>query len=204
MTTINGCDSSSACTSDAITCLKQKGIQFVGRYYSRTTHIAGKKLTASEAQLVSAAGLDLVAVYEDGPTAYSYFSADRGTADANGALEQAADVGQPEGSAIYFSVDYDASDSEIAANIHAYFQAVAAAIGSKYRIGIYGSGSACTAMMKAGFAQLAWLSQSTGFSGTKTFTNWVIKQGAEGAICGLNSDADVAQGDYGAFRVSAT
>ena len=201
--TINGCDSSSACTSDTITCLQQKGIQFVGRYYSRTTHITGKKLTASEAQLLSASGIDVVAVYEDAPTAYSYFSADRGTADAEGALAQAADVGQPEGSAIYFSVDYDASNSEIAANINAYFAAVAAAIGTKYRIGIYGSGAACTAMMTAGFAQLAWLSQSTGFNGTKTFTQWVIKQGAEGSICGLNSDSDVAQGDFGGFRVTA-
>ena len=201
---LNGCDSSSACTASTIACLQQQGISFIGRYYSRTTHISGKKLTASEAQLISQGGIDIVAVYEDAPTAYSYFTADRGTADANGALEQAAEVGQPEGSAIYFTVDYDASASEIAANIHAYFQAVAAALGTRYLVGIYGSGAACTAMMSAGFAQLAWLSQSTGFSGTKTFTNWVIKQGPEQSVCGLNSDTDVAQGNFGGFRVSAS
>lgn len=200
---LQGCDSSSAVTSADLLCLQQKGYSFVGRYYSRTTHIEGKKLTASEAVMISEGGIDLVAVYEDAPVEYSYFSGARGSEDATAALEQAAAVGQPEGTAIYFSVDYDASDSEIAGNIHAYFSAAAAEIGSKYLIGIYGSGAACTAMMNAGFAQLAWLSQSTGFNGTKTFTNWVIKQGLEGSVCGLNSDSDVAQGNYGSFRVSA-
>jgi hypothetical protein len=200
-TILSGCDSSSACTTSTIACLQQNNITFVGRYYSRTTHIEGKKLTASEARLISQSGIDLVTVYEDGPTAYSYFSASRGTEDANSALAQAASIGQPGGSAIYFSVDYDAASSEIAAGIHAYFQAVAAAIGTQYQVGVYGSGAVCTAMLQAGFAQLAWLSQSTGFNGTKTFTNWVIKQGLEGPVCGLNSDADVAQGNFGAFRV---
>lgn len=200
-TILSGCDSSSACTASTIACLQQNNITFVGRYYSRTTHIEGKKLTESEARLISQSGIDLVTVYEDGPTEYSYFSASRGTEDANSALAQAASIGQPGGSAIYFSVDYDAASSEIAAGIHAYFQAVAAAIGTQYQVGVYGSGAVCTAMLQAGFAQLAWLSQSTGFNGTKTFTNWVIKQGLEGPVCGLNSDADVAQGNFGAFRV---
>lgn len=202
--TVTGVDSSSACTSSTVTCLQSEGISFVGRYYSRTTHIEGKKLTASEATLLSEAGLQLVAVYEDGPTSGSYFSASRGTDDANGALQQAQGIGQPQGSAIYFTVDYDASSSDITGNITAYFQAVAAALKGSYTVGVYGSGSVCAAITGAGLAQLAWLAQSTGWSGYSQFTAWAIKQGPEQSICGLNSDSDIAQGEFGAFRVGAT
>jgi hypothetical protein len=198
--TLSGVDSSSACTSSDIACLQSSGITFVGRYYSRTTHIEGKKLTASEAQLISDAGLQLVTVYEDGPTSYSYFSASRGSDDAAGALAQAAAIGQPTGSAIYFTVDYDAADDEIANDITAYFQAIAAALGD-YHVGVYGSGAVCTAITNAGLASYAWLAQSTGWSGYSAFTTWAIKQGAEGSVCGLNSDTDQARGDFGAFRL---
>lgn len=202
-TTLSGCDSSSACTEDTISCLQENGLSFVGRYYSDTTHITGKKLTAVEAQLLSSAGIDIVTVYEDAPTSYDYFSASRGTKDANGALAQALSVGQPQESAIYFTVDYDAPQSDIDGNITAYFEAVAAAIGTQYVVGVYGSGDTCTAILQSGYAQLAWLAQSTGWGGYHDFTDWVIKQGNEGSICGLNSDSDVAQGDFGAFRVSS-
>lgn len=202
-TIVTGVDSSSACTSSSIACLLSEGISFVGRYYSRTTHIEGKKITASEAQLISQAGLQIVTVYEDGPTSYSYFSADRGTADANGALQQAQDIGQPTGTAIYFTVDYDAASSDIAGNITAYFQAIAAALEGSYTVGVYGSGAVCSAMTAAGFAKLAWLAQSTGWSGYSAFSDWVIKQGPEQSICSLNSDSDIAQGNYGSFQVGS-
>ena len=198
---VNGVDASSACTSTTISCLQSEGISFVGRYYSRTTKIEGKKLTASEAALLSAAGLQIVAVYEDGPTSYAYFSEDRGAADAEGALLQAEAVGQPAGSAIYFTVDYDASADEIADQITAYFVALNTTLTGSYIVGVYGSGAVCSAITKAGLAQLAWLAQSTGWSGYSEFTAWAIKQGPEKAVCGLNSDTDVAHGDFGAFTV---
>jgi hypothetical protein len=198
---VTGVDSSSACTSSAIACLQGEGITFVGRYYSRTTHIEGKKLTASEAELLSAAGMQIVAVYEDGPTSYGYFSASRATADATGAMQQAEAVGQPVGSAIYFTVDYDAAADEIAGDITAYFGAIRTALDGTYLVGVYGSGAVCSAIADRGFAQLAWLAQSTGWSGYSHFTGWAIKQGPEQSVCGLSSDTDVAHGEFGAFRV---
>ena len=185
----------------ALACLQSNSIAFVGRYYSRTTQIAGKKLTQSEAQLILSAGIRLVTVYEDGPTAYSYFSATRGTADATGALQQAAAIGQPAGSAIYFTVDYNAASNEIAGNITAYFQALKQTFNETYQVGVYGSGSVCAAMKSAGLATYAWLAQSTGWSGYSTFQEWSIKQGAEQSVCGLNSDTDVALNDFGGFSL---
>jgi len=198
---VSGVDSSSSCTQSSIDCLKQNNIAFVGRYYSRTTQIAGKKLTQAEAQLLSQNGLEIVAVYEDGPTSYSYFSATRGTADAGGALQQAAAVGQPDGSAIYFTVDYDAAQSDIEGNITAYFEAIAETIGDTYAVGVYGSGATCTAILNAGLADYAWLAQSTGWSGYSEFTEWSIKQGPEQSVCALNSDTDEAEGNFGSFTV---
>jgi len=203
MAEIQGVDSSSACDAGSIACLQGKGIGFVGRYYSRMTHIAGKVLSPAEAQLLSAANLTIVAVYEDGPTSAAYFSAARGAADANGAMQQAAAVGQPAGSAIYFTVDYDAAPADIAGAISQYFAAVAATIGGKFQVGVYGSGAVCTAMLNAGSATLAWLAQSTGWTGHAQFNAWAIKQGPEQSVCGLNSDTDVARDDFGGFTLTA-
>ena len=198
---VTGVDSSSACTAESLACVQGEGMAFVGRYYSRTTQIAGKKLTASEAQLFVGAGLLIVAVYEDGPTEASYFSVSRGTEDAQGAMQQAQAVGQPQGTPIYFTVDYDASSSDIAGAITAYFGALNDTFNGVYEVGVYGSGAVCSAILAAGLAKLAWLAQSTGWSGYSQFTDWAIKQGASQAICGLNSDSDVAHGEYGGFQV---
>jgi hypothetical protein len=200
--TVPGVDSSSSCDATSIACLVAGGYKFVGRYYSRTTQIAGKKITLAEAQLISNAGLEIVAVYEDGPTSYSYFSADRGTADANGAIAQAQVIGQPQGSAIYFTVDYDAAQSEIDGNITEYFDAIATAMGDQYAVGVYGSGATCKAIYGSKLADFAWLAQSTGWSGYTDFTDWAIKQGPEQAVCGLSSDLDEATGDFGSFTVT--
>ena len=196
-----GLDSSGACASSALSSLRLLHVRFIGRYYSRTTTHPDKVLTRAEAQLISQSKIRIVTVYEDAPTSGSYFSADRGAKDAAGALQQAAAAGQPEGSAIYFTVDYDAPPSDHAA-IVAYFTAVASTIGSKYRVGVYGSGDICTLILDAGFAGLAWLAQSTGWSGYEAFTRWNINQGPETSVCGLNSDLDVARGDFGAFMVT--
>jgi len=201
---LSGVDASSSCTADTITCLQSERVSFVGRYYSRTTQIAGKKLTAAEAELISGGGMQIVAVYEDGPTSYSYFSASRGIEDAATALEQAAAAGQPNGSAIYFTVDYNATSSDIAGNITAYFQAVSEALQGSYVVGVYGSGAVCAAMLQAGLAGLAWLCQSTAWSGYSAFTDWAIKQGPELAVCDLNSDTDTAHGEFGGFFVAVS
>lgn len=198
---MSGVDASSACKASTVKCLVGNGIEFVGRYYSRTTQIQGKKITKKEAQTISNGGLQLVALYEDGPTDCEYFSASRGTADAQGALQQAAAIGQPKGSAIYFTVDYDAATDDIEGAIDEYFAAVASAIGSAYVVGVYGSGEVCAAITNAGYAKLAWLAQSAGWSGYSRFTDWAIKQGPEQSVCGLNSDTDIAHGDYGGFTL---
>jgi len=197
---VTGLDTSTPCDANAVSCLESAGYSFVARYYSGTPG-AAKNLTAAEAKLISGAGLRLVAVFENASTKAGYFTVARGRKDAAEALAMAASVGQPHGTAIYFTVDYDAASSDISGPITQYMHAVKQGVGSKYVIGVYGSGNVCTAMLNAGLAQFAWLSQSMGFGGSSTFSRWNIKQGLPLPICGLDSDPDDAHGEYGGFSL---
>jgi hypothetical protein len=200
--TTNGIDTYRACNDAIVACLVKNGITFVGRYYFNLTQTVKEKFTAAEALRLSNAGLDLVAVYENKSDTYGYFSSGQGTLDAKGALDQAQALGQPEGSAIYFTVDCDLTSAQVNANVVDYFEAVNAVIGKTYDIGVYGSGLTCATILDRKLAMFAWLSCSMGWSGSKQFTGWHIKQSNPANVCGLDVDPDIAlPGAFGAFRV---
>jgi hypothetical protein len=202
-----GIDARSNCAS-AAACLRQAGIDFVGRYYAGPQE-ASKVLTRAEAQALNAAGLQVVAVWEDGyPTQASYFSQARGESDGQTAFGLGRGLGQPSSAPIYFAVDYDAPAADIAGPITAYFQgirqafAAAAGGGASFPVGVYGSGATCQAILQAGLATYAWLAESSGWTGSKSFGAWNIKQSpAQQPLCGLSIDHDQGQGDYGGFTI---
>jgi hypothetical protein len=189
----NGLDVAQDSTSQ-IGCLGDNGYTFICRYYN--TNRSSKNLTLAEAQALSAAGITIVVVWENGyPTTASYFSQSQGVSDATAALALAAAIGQPAGSAIYFAVDYDATASDVSGVITAYFQGVASVFGpaaTQYAASVYGSGATCQSLLDAGLVTFSWLSQSTGFRGSKTFTAYNIKQGPETTICTMDADSDEA------------
>jgi hypothetical protein len=196
------------------TCLKQKGIDFVFRYYSQTTHQAEKRLTMAEAQALSDAGLQIGVVYEDLPTAISYFSGSRGHQDGVNAYHYAVSLHQPVGSAIYFTVDYDASPSDISGSILDYFRGVdqgmrdAGTGASSYTAGVYGSGAVCDFIKsQCPFVKYSWMAESTGWRGSKTYAGWDINQAvAKSDFCGLTKDQyeeNRAQDDFGGFLISS-
>jgi peptidoglycan hydrolase-like protein with peptidoglycan-binding domain len=201
-----GLDASVDCTSFA-SCISSAGMKFVVRYYSRST--TGKTLTPEEAAALSAVGLKLVVVYQDKQDTIGSFSADEGTRSAGKALELAGGIGQPEGSAIYFAVDFDPSPTDVRGPILEYFQAVHQAFNvatTQYAMGVYGSGLTCRMIRDASLAQFAWLSNSTGFRESKSFRPraHLLQVFPSRDICDgrLNIDDDVAQArDYGAFRL---
>jgi hypothetical protein len=197
---IQGFDMFTPCTSATnAACLKRAGYTFAGRYYSIDS---SKALTSTEAQLLCGAGLLIVSVYEDDGDGGS-FSANLGTENAQTAVQQANAVGQPGGSAIYFAVDYDASEADLTANIEPYFRAVQSILQSHdYAIGVYGSGLVCSSILEAGLATYAWLSMSTAWRGSTTFKGWSIRQLSTTTICTLSVDTDQAMMRCGAFSVS--
>jgi len=128
-----GIDCASKLTATSAKALVKEGITHVGRYLSA----AGKGLTKTEVTAITNAGLKIFSIYETNPIKLSYFTVEQGKVDAAAAEKLAKALGQPEGSVIYFTVDYDAQKNDFD-EILAYFKAVVA--GSKcYKVGAYGS-----------------------------------------------------------------
>jgi hypothetical protein len=206
---MDGVDTSTVCNRGTLDCLAGAGCSFVFRYYARGA--PAKLLTRLEAEQISSAGLMVGAVWESGsPTNVGYFDKAKGQGDGRVAYCYARDtIIQPAGSAIYFAVDYDASDGDIAGPITDYFSGVVDSFRTEglgnpaYKVAVYGSGATCQAMIAAGLVDFSWLAQSTGWAGYKTFKDWNLKQGPESSQCGIDVDSDQARGAFGGFQVGA-
>lgn len=163
-------------TTNYINVLKQAGIQTVIRYYDNRNSpvLPQKRLELAEAQALSAAGLNIVVVFETDGNHSAYFTAEQGQEDGQNAYNWARNtIGQPAGSAIYFAVDYNAQQYELG-SIRNYFNGVKSSFNnlggghSLYRIGAYGSGGVVTALKSQGLCDYRWISMSQSYWGTQT------------------------------------
>jgi hypothetical protein len=194
-------------------CLKTNGIGFVCRYFSSTTRQPQKRLTIAEAKAILAAGMQIVTVYEDGPTQFAYFSRTRGENDGQHAHGFASSIGQPAGSAIFFAVDYDALKLETEGVIKEYFEGVHAGLAAagggaaQYDVGVYGSGRVCAHIKETKrLARYSWLAESHGWAGHSNYQAPDIRQEiATSSLCGLGAgvgggyEDNFASGNFGAF-----
>ncbi|MGE5271511.1 MAG: DUF1906 domain-containing protein [Thiohalocapsa sp.] len=187
--------------------LKGSRLDFVARYY-RDPASRWPTLSAAEAQMVSATGLRLVAVWESHSHRREYFSYAAGYADGMAAYRQAKAIGQPPGSGIYFAVDFNAQDPDIHGPVDQYFRGVRAGMQAAagpqpadYRIGVYGSGAVCDYLKRMRLAEYAWLSNSHAWSGYDSFADWNIRQSKRSGIVSFDHDMNEARGEYGGFQV---
>lgn len=191
-------------------CLGSNGLDFVVRYHSARTTIAGKRLSPREAAELARAGVRLVAVYQDRARELEDFGEARGREDGLAAFTFAAQVGQSPDSAIYFAVDTDLSNAEVEAVVLPYFRGVRAALAeagggtATHRVGVYGSGLVCQRLKEnEALAELSWLAMATGWRGSAGYTTWNLKQSAAaGAVCGLgpgDREAVRSAGDFASF-----
>jgi hypothetical protein len=170
--------------------LVSEGYTFVAMYYFKSSAFK-KLLTKERAAALSNAGLYIVSVFENGyPTRATYFTAEKGLYDATWAVQRAQEATQPQGSPIYFTVDYQGT-VKLAKE---YFRKLSAKVRSNgYKVGVYGSGEICKALKEADLVDYTWLSQSTGFPG---YTEWKPKanivQGKQGQLHGLDVDVDTS------------
>jgi MYXO-CTERM domain-containing protein len=150
ITPIQGCDTAGMPSPSS---LASMGYQFVCRYVSGGS---GKDITASEAQSLQAAGLDIVTNWETSGLAGTDVSNPeaQGVSDATAANQEAASVGAPATRPIYFSVDFDA-DSSTAPAVNAYFQGVASVIGIE-RTGAYGGYYIINELFDEGLIKWGW------------------------------------------------
>lgn len=207
-------------TTAKLACLKTKGVTTIIRYYNfnNSTHLPEKRVQRAEAQAIAAAGIKMAVVFQQGQNSASAFSDEQGFKAGRRAFTYARDeIGQPTGSGIYFSVDFDANTTQIKDRIVPYFEGIRRAFnqesggGASYRIGVYGSGLVSKTLTAKGLIELTWLAMSRGFSGT----NAAIQAGAfhlnqlppERVLCDLGvdfNDANPARPDFGAFTLAVT
>ena len=197
-----GCDTATTINSARLNTLVNEGYTFIARY------LAGNyALTSTEKSTVTGGGLFIVSIWEKGlPTKSSYFTEGKGTSDATSAIEAAQAIGQPSGTPIYFTVDYDATASDISGPIKQYLQAVKKVFADKnypYALGLYGSGSVLSYYKNT--YTYTWLAGATGWSGSKTYTGYCLKQYSNGTTLGsgtekIKIDKDNSNGAAGGWK----
>lgn len=130
--------------------------------------------------------------------------------DANAALAQARALGQPQGSAIYFGMDFEynptSDGAEIERRIIAYFTELNRQLRpAGYRVGVYGNGYVLDLLLSRQLAEFAWISASASFHQTSSFyssgkwhlfqhevdTEWFGQANGSGCTLGLKLDANV-------------
>lgn len=167
-------DCYSPLTAEDVKTLKIKGYTTVGRYLGAKTHGWAKGMTPGEVAAIKSEGLAIVSIWEGNPTAASYFTVVQAEQDARDALIDAKWLGQTEGSAIYFVVDYDAQPQDMAA-IQTYFATIQRALVGVYKIGAYGGIRTLEALYTAS-PKPDYFWQAMAWSAGKTFAHAQIVQ----------------------------
>ncbi|WNR47032.1 glycoside hydrolase domain-containing protein [Paenibacillus roseipurpureus] len=189
-----GFDCSTPLTAQKATAFASNGYQFVARYLVPSGY---KALTKQEAIAISAAGMNVVSVYETIANR-ALGGRDAGLEDGAIALQVASQVGQPEGSCIYFAVDFDATPSQMAAVI-AYIQGASEATPT-FTTGVYGSYAVMEAVRAAGACSHFW--QTYAWSAGKKSTFIQIYQYLNDVMAnGIAVDYDESYGNEGWWRV---
>jgi hypothetical protein len=169
--------------------LAAQNVKVVVRFFARKPQPGlREKVMASDANMIDGVrepviltrhGLSIVSLYQyrnNLPEKFVKGLEDTGSAraevmaDAKAALDQAKLVGQPEGSAIYFGVDFNVSRATVDPVLE-YFRAIRQTIGNHYAIGIYGNGFVNRMLRQEKLAAYSWISASRSHEETVAFYN---------------------------------
>lgn len=190
--------------------LAAAGVKTVIRYYNHRNGLAlpTKALTRRELDALHGAGLSVAIVFQQRGGAggnISDLSAAAGGRDATRALQLAGVIAQPSGSALYFAVDHDYFRQADLDQIEGYFRAARTAIGGRFAIGVYGSGTVARRLRTAGLVDHIWLAGAGGWSGTRQAREeglWTIDQRhleLTSPIGGFAYDGNVANPAHASF-----
>jgi LysM repeat protein len=171
--------------------LRAAGYEYAARYLGNSW----KSFDASEAAAIIGAGLKLISIFEKNSTYPSYFTNAQGVADANEAMQLAKAAGQPEGTAIYFTVDYNAGPHQMAL-ICDYLDGINKTI-KGYDVGLYGH----YGVMNAARGRAKYLWQTYAWSGGQTATGINMKQCKNGVVdAGVQIDQNDIYTTVGAWN----
>lgn len=169
--------------------LAAQNVKVVVRFFARKPQPGlREKIMASDSNIIDGVreptvlirnGLSIVSLYQyrnNLPEKFLKGLADTGSAkaevaaDAKAALDQARLVGQPEGSAIYFGVDFNVNRAA-ADPVLEYFSLIGRTVGSHYMIGVYGNGLINRILREEKLVSFNWISASRSHEETVEFYN---------------------------------
>lgn len=151
-------------------------------YISQDT--SGKNITRDEIDAYHAKGLDVGLNYEYNPGSAKN-GAHAGDTDGAIAVNHARDLGAPQGTCLYFSVDWDVTDAEKPA-VLAYANAARnQCLAAGYEAGIYGGYWVVLYLLNNGYKGRLW--QTFGWSGGNWLGNAVLRQIQNGVIVGKSN-----------------
>jgi hypothetical protein len=169
--------------------LAAQNVKVVVRFFARKPQPGlREKIMASDGNMIDGvreptilirSGLSIVSLYQYRNDLLEKFSKgleDTGSAkaevatDAKAALDQAKLVGQPEGSAIYFGVDFNVTRATVNPVLE-YFRAIGQTVGSHYAIGVYGNGFVNRILREEKLVAYNWISASRSHEETVAFYN---------------------------------
>ncbi len=207
------CDCSEQILSTAKAQKLRENYVIVGRYLTGT--VGGSKpksLSMAELQILAENDLRVFPIYQDGGAALTYFNENQGTVDAGKAILAAQKLHIPNGTIIYFAVDYDFTEEQALERVIPYFQGINSIFNestSRYKIGIYGSRNICSIIGINNLSTSSFISDmSTGYSGNMGFplpSDWAFDQIYEYEIIASDGttfavDKDVCSGRDMGFK----
>lgn len=172
-------------TATQLTAVEAKGAVTAGYTTVGRYTVGGTKfMTAPELDGLRAAGLKLFPIHQRFNNTAAVMTEANGRLHGIEAIERCRTLGLPNGSLVYFSVDFDADGETIAGPVADYFRGVKASMetasSTTYKVGIYGTRNACAQVLHMGYAEKAFVAgMSTGFSGNMGFpmpADWEFNQ----------------------------
>jgi hypothetical protein len=169
--------------------LAAQNVKVVVRFFARKPQPGlREKIMASDGNMIDGVreptilirnGLSIVSLYQyrnNLPEKFQKGLEDTGsaraevTADAKAALDQAKLVGQPEGSAIYFGVDFNVTRATVDPVLE-HFRVIGQTVGNHYAIGVYGNGFVNRVLRQEKLVAYNWISASRSHEETVAFYN---------------------------------
>ena len=159
-------------------CLSDHSIKYVTRFYRR----GNSALNLMEAKLLQSNGIRIVAA-TSGYLSKDDLSLSYGISEATRIFSAAQATGQPNGTPIFFDIEFDANDTDIQTKLIPFFTGIKQVnekeANQSFRIGAYGSGLILKKLREAKLIDFGWLTGAIGFRGTAEAIaagDWDIRQ----------------------------
>lgn len=190
--------------------LKAQGLTAAILYISPINPAGDKTAKKPAISTILAAGVDVGFVCEGwgGSSNFEHHDINAACGARDGAMcgHWLDQLGAPPGTAVYPTVDNDATPSAITQLCLPYFHAFREALPGKYRMGVYGCGALISALDDAHLIDYRWLSNAMGWSGSRAYrasNKWDILQGLQSKVSGIDIDPDQlnpAKTDFGFWK----